>query len=67
MFATNAEFSRWGTVLAEDRLAAAIAGRVVRHGGPVEFGGPGRRLERSLVWGGQEAGGVPAPRTEKLA
>ena len=36
--ATNVESGRWGAVLADDRLAAAIVDRVARHGGLVEFG-----------------------------
>ena len=32
MFTTNVEFSRWGTVFADDKLAAAIVDRVVHHG-----------------------------------
>ncbi len=51
MFTTNVEFSRWGTVFADDKLAAAIAGRVVHHGRLVEFGGPSHRLEESLMLG----------------
>lgn len=51
VFTTNVEFSRWGTVLADDELAAAIVDRVVHHGRLVEFGGPSRRLEGSLMLG----------------
>lgn len=51
MFTTNVEFSRWGTVFADDKLAAAIVDRVVHHGRLVEFGGPGHRLEESLMLG----------------
>ena len=51
IFTTNVEFSRWGTVFADDKLAAAIADRVVRHGRPVEFGGPSHRPEESLMLG----------------
>ena len=51
VFTTNEESGRWGTVFADDRLAAAIAGRVVHHGRLVEFGGPSHRLEESLVLG----------------
>ena len=40
VFTTNVEFSRWGTVFADDKLAAAIVDRVVHHGRLVEFGGP---------------------------
>jgi len=32
IFTTNIEFSRWGTVFADDKLAAAIVERVVHHG-----------------------------------
>ena len=49
--AANVESGRWGTVFADDKLAAAIAGRVVRHGGPVEFGGPSHGLEESPMLG----------------
>ncbi len=51
VFTTNVEFSRWGTVFADDKLAAAIVDRVVHHGRLVEFGGPSRRLEDSLMLG----------------
>ena len=51
VFTTNVEFSRWGTVFADDKLAAAIVDRVVHHGRLVEFGGPSRRLEESLMLG----------------
>ena len=49
--ATNVESGRWGTVFADDRLAAAIADRVAHHGRLVEFGGPSHRLEESLMLG----------------
>lgn len=51
IFTTNVEFSRWGTVFADDKLAAAIVERVVHHGRLVEFGGPSHRLEESLMLG----------------
>lgn len=51
VFTTNVEFSRWGTVFADDKLAAAIVDRVVHHGRLIEFGGPSRRLEESLMLG----------------
>lgn len=51
VFTTNVEFSRWGTVFADDKLAAAIVDRVVHHGRLVEFGGPSHRLEHSLMLG----------------
>lgn len=49
--ATNVESGRWGTVFADDKLAAAIVDRVARHGRLVEFGGPSHRLEESLMLG----------------
>ena len=51
VFTTNVEFSRWGTVFADDKLAAAIVDRVVHHGRLAEFGGPSHRLEDSLMLG----------------
>ncbi|MDM8275822.1 ATP-binding protein, partial [Enorma phocaeensis] len=51
VLATNVEFSRRGTVFADDKLAAAIVDRVVHHGRLVEFGGPSHRLEESLMLG----------------
>ena len=51
IFTTNVEFSRWGTVFADDKLAAAIVDRVAHHGRLVEFGGSSHRLEESLVLG----------------
>ncbi|OUO21811.1 ATP-binding protein [Collinsella sp. An307] len=51
VFTTNVEFSKWGTVFANDKLAAAIVDRVVHHGRLVGFGGPSRRLEQSLMLG----------------
>lgn len=49
--ATNVESGGWGTVFADDKLAAAIVDRVVHHGRLVEFGGPSHRLEESLMLG----------------
>lgn len=49
--AANVESGRWGTVFADDKLAAAIVDRVARHGRLVEFGGPSHRLEESLMLG----------------
>ena len=51
IFTTNVEFSKWGTVFADDKLAAAIVDRVVHHGRLIEFGGPSHRLEESLMLG----------------
>lgn len=51
VFTTNVESSCWGTVFADDKLAAAIVDRAARHGRLVEFGGPSHRLEESLMLG----------------
>lgn len=36
---TNIEFGKWGTVLGDEKLAAAAIDRIVHHGWLVEFGG----------------------------
>jgi DNA replication protein DnaC/transposase len=48
---TNIEFSKWGTVLGDDKLAAASIDRIVHHGRLVEFGGESRRIDASLMLG----------------
>lgn len=48
---TNIEFSRWGAVLADDKLAAAAVDRIIHHGRLIEFGGNSRRVEESLMLG----------------
>lgn len=49
--ATNVEFSKWGTALADEKLASALVDRVAHHGRPVEFGGKSRRVTDSLMLG----------------
>ena len=51
---TNIEFSRWGTVLADERLASALVDRVAHHGRLVEFGGKSRRVTDSLMLGNRK-------------
>lgn len=48
---TNIEFSKWGTVLGDDKLAAAMIDRIVHHGRLVEFGGESKRMGASLMLG----------------
>lgn len=48
---TNIEFSKWGTVLGGDKLAAAMIDRIVHHGRLVEFGGESKRMGASLMLG----------------
>ena len=42
---TNIEFSKVGTVFADDKLAAAIIDRIVHHGRLLEFTGQSRRVQ----------------------
>lgn len=51
IFTTNIEFGKWGAVLGDDKLAAALVDRVVHHGRLVEFGGASRRMEGALMLG----------------
>ena len=51
IFTTNIEFGKWGTVLGDEKLAAAMIDRVVHHGRLVEFGGPSRRMDGALMLG----------------
>lgn len=48
---TNIEFSKWGTVLGDEKLAAAAIDRIVHHGRLVEFGGESKRMGDSLMLG----------------
>lgn len=49
---TNIEFGRWGTVLGDDRLAAAMIDRVVHHSRLVEFNGTSHRMDQALMLSG---------------
>ena len=51
IFTTNIEFGKWGTVLGDEKLAAAMINRVVHRGRLVEFGGPSRRMDEALMLG----------------
>lgn len=46
---TNIEFSKWGTVLGDDKMAAAMIDRIVHHGRLVEFTGASHRMEATLM------------------
>lgn len=50
---TNIEFSKWGIVFGDDKLASAIIDRIMHHGRLVEFNGKSKRLEHSLMLGKQ--------------
>jgi DNA replication protein DnaC len=46
---TNLEFARWGEILADTQMAAALIERVVHHGHHITFEGSSWRLENSLM------------------
>ena len=50
---TNIEFARWGVVLGDDKMAAAIIDRLVHHGRLLEFTGASHRMENALMLGRQ--------------
>ncbi len=50
---TNIEFSKWGMILGDEKLAAAAIDRIVHHGRLVEFGGESKRMGDSLMLGRQ--------------
>lgn len=50
---TNMEFGKWGTVLGDDKMAAALVDRLVYHGRMVEFTGASHRMENALMLGKQ--------------
>ena len=56
VFTTNIEFSKWGTVLADDKLAAVIIDRIVHHGRLLEFTGQSHRVSEALMFGRTPAG-----------
>lgn len=48
---TNIEFSKWGTIFADDKLAASIIDRIVHHGRLIEFTGQSHRISQALMFG----------------
>lgn len=49
---TNIEFGKWGTVLGDDKLAAAMIDRIAHHSRLVEFNGTSHRMDVALMLGG---------------
>ena len=49
VFTTDLEFSRWGSVFGDDRMAAAVTGRVVHHGRLPRFRGESYRVRHALM------------------
>ena len=48
---TNIEFSKWGVVFGDDKMASALIDRIMHHGRLVEFGGASKRMEHALMLG----------------
>lgn len=46
---TNLEFSKWGTVLTDDQMAAAIIDRIAHYGHLVMFDGDSHRMKNALM------------------
>jgi DNA replication protein DnaC len=46
---TNVEFSRWGTVLTDDQMAAAMIDRIAHHGHLIVFDGESYRIRHALM------------------
>lgn len=46
---TNVEFSRWGSVLTDDQMAAAMIDRIAHHGHLVVFEGESYRMRHALM------------------
>lgn len=46
---TNLEFGKWGSVLTDEQMAAAIIDRLVHHGHLLTFSGSSYRLEHALM------------------
>lgn len=55
---TNLEFARWGEILADTQMAAALIERIVHHGHHITFEGTSYRLENSLM---RQGGTSPIP------
>lgn len=51
---TNIEFSRWGYVFGDDKLAAAAIDRIIHHNRLVEFKGESHRVTGSLMLEGRQ-------------
>lgn len=48
---TNIEFSKWGVIFGDDKLAQALIDRIMHHGRLVEFNGTSKRMENALMLG----------------
>lgn len=62
MSATNIESGKWGTIFADDKLAAAIIDRIVHHGRLLKFTGRSRRVSEALMFGRTPTEPTPEPK-----
>jgi hypothetical protein len=46
---TNVPFSRWGTILTDDQMAAAMIDRIAHHGHLINFTGSSYRMRNALM------------------
>ena len=60
--ATNIGSGKWGTVFADDKLAAAIIDGIVHHGRLLEFTGQSHRAGEALMFGRTSAGPASEPK-----
>lgn len=60
--ATNIGSGEWGTVFADDKLAAAIIDGIVHHGRLLEFTGQSHRAGEALMFGRTSAGPASEPK-----
>jgi len=49
MLTTNLEFSRWGSVLTEEQMAAAMIDRLLHHGHVITFAGESYRIRHAIM------------------
>lgn len=47
----NIEFSKWGVVFGDDKMASALIDRIMHHGRLVKSGGASKRMEHALMLG----------------
>lgn len=67
VLATNVESGRWGTVFADDKLAAAIVDRVSTTAGSSSSAAQATVSRSRSCWASQDASGAPVTEPEKVA
>lgn len=54
IFTTNLQFSQWGSVFGDQKLARAAIDRIIHHGHMMKFEGPDRRMRDSPMYNGKD-------------